>query len=68
MQAFRAYVTLAVGLLLAPFHVPLHPEGDLFRFIHNGIQGTAMPAWSPQLSDDEIWHLINYLKTLPQVS
>ena len=45
-------------------HVPLHPEGDLFRFIHDGIPGTAMTALGEQLTDEEIWHVINYIKTL----
>jgi copper transport protein len=43
-------------------HVPLHPDGDLFRFIQDGISGTAMPAWRGQLSDEKIWHVVNYIK------
>ena len=45
-------------------HVPLHPDRALFGFIHDGIQGAAMPALGENLSDDEIWHLVNYLRTL----
>ncbi|MBI2867640.1 MAG: copper resistance protein CopC [Chloroflexi bacterium] len=58
----------AVGLNPPPLdlrvHVPLHPERDLFRFIKDGIPDTAMPVWDAKLSDDEIWHLVNYLQTL----
>ncbi len=59
------------GLDLNPYpldltvHVPQHPDGQLFRFIADGIPGTAMPAWTEQgLTDEEIWHLVNYLRTL----
>ena len=45
-------------------HVPLHPEGDLFRFIHDGIPGTSMAPLGEQLTDEEVWHVINYIKTL----
>ena len=45
-------------------HVPLHPDRALFDFIHDGIEGAAMPALGDTLSDDEIWHLVNYMRTL----
>jgi len=33
-----------------------------------GIGGTAMPAWRDQLSDEDIWNLINYLRTFSDVA
>ena len=45
-------------------HVPLHPDRALFEFIQDGIPGTAMAPLGDKLSDDEIWHLINYIQTL----
>jgi copper transport protein len=45
-------------------HVPLHPDWDLFDIIENGIPDTAMPAFGGTLTEEEIWHLINYLRTL----
>ena len=45
-------------------HVPLHPDRALFDFIHDGIEGAAMPALGETLTDDEIWHLVNYMRTL----
>jgi len=45
-------------------HVPLHPERDVFRFIHDGMPGTAMVGFGDQLTDEEIWHVVNYIKTL----
>ena len=43
-------------------HVPFHPDGVLFAWISDGIRGTGMPAWSPQLSDQERWDLVNFLR------
>ena len=45
-------------------HVPLHPDRVLFDFIHDGIAGTAMVGLAGRYSDEEIWHVINYIKTL----
>ena len=45
-------------------HVPLHPDRALFEFVRDGIPGTAMPALRATLSDEEIWHIINYIQTL----
>lgn len=63
------------GLNLQPYpldltvHVPQHPDGQLYRFIADGIPGSAMPAWKEQgLTDEEIWHLVNYLRTLAPVT
>ena len=57
-----------VGLEPAPadltVHVPLHPDRGLFEFIRDGVPGTAMAPLGDKLSDDEIWHLINYIQTL----
>ena len=45
-------------------HVPLHPDRALFEFIQGGIPGTAMAPLGDKLSDDEIWHIVNYIQTL----
>ena len=59
---------LGVGLQPPPadlvYHVPLHPDGDLFVTVVEGKEGTAMPAFGDQLSEEQIWHLVNYLRTL----
>lgn len=58
----------AVGLNPPPanlvHHVPMHPDWDLYNMIATGIPDTAMPAFGGTLSEEEIWHLINYLRTL----
>jgi copper transport protein len=61
---------LAPGLRPPPAdlvqHVPLHADADLFTTIHDGIAGTAMAPFGGQMTVEEIWHTINYLKTLGQ--
>jgi mono/diheme cytochrome c family protein len=49
-------------------HVGLHTDGELHRWISDGVPGTAMPAFRDRLTPDERWHLINYLRTLAPVS
>lgn len=38
--------------------------GDLFRTLGSGIGGTAMPAWSGALPDEDIWAMAHYVKHL----
>ena len=45
-------------------HVPLHGDQDLFQFVHDGIPGTGMAPLGDALTDEEIWHVVNYIKTL----
>jgi mono/diheme cytochrome c family protein len=45
-------------------HVPLHPDPDLFNIISDGVSGSAMSSFKETLTEDEIWHLINYIQTL----
>ena len=45
----------------------LPKDEDLFRTIARGLPGTAMPAWQvpkKTLSDEEVWQVLHYLKTL----
>ncbi len=37
---------------------------DLFRRIHAGVKGTPMPAQGQNLSEAEIWDLVNYVRAL----
>lgn len=38
--------------------------GQMFAVIKGGVPGTAMPGWSPQLSDDDIWRIVTYVQSL----
>ena len=61
------------GLDLNPYpldltvHIPQHPDGTIFNFIDRGVEGSAMRAWGEgegELSETEMWHLVNFLRTL----
>jgi mono/diheme cytochrome c family protein len=45
-------------------HTDTHPDGDLYYWIREGIEGTEMPAFGEILSEDEAWHLVNYVRRL----
>ncbi|HEY7599249.1 MAG TPA: cytochrome c [Candidatus Limnocylindrales bacterium] len=44
-------------------HLGHHTDGDLHYIINNGLAG-GMPAWSGTLTDEQVWHVINYLRSL----
>lgn len=41
---------------------------QMYWVIRNGIKMTAMPAWQFRMSDDELWSIVAFLKTLPGLS
>jgi len=41
---------------------------ELFWVTKNGIRMTGMPAWGPSHSDEELWDIVAFIKTLPQMS
>ena len=43
-------------------HASRHRAGDLFWVIAHGVPGTPMPAFAPQLTDVEVWELIQFLR------
>lgn len=45
-------------------HTDTHPDGDLYYWILNGIDDTQMPPWEDEFSNDEVWHLVNYVRRL----
>lgn len=45
-------------------HTNIHPDGDLYYWILNGIPETQMPAFADQISREEAWHLVNYVRRL----
>jgi mono/diheme cytochrome c family protein len=42
----------------------VHTDGQLFDWISHGFPGSAMPAFAPTLTEEERWHLVNYIRTL----
>jgi len=53
---------------LSGSHAATHTDGDLSWWISRGIPGTGMPAFGATLPDEDIWALIRYLRTLPQIA
>lgn len=41
------------------------PDKEIFWILKNGIKFTGMPAWGPTHSDDKIWAMVAFIKTLP---
>lgn len=63
--------TGALGIKLVPppadltsLAVQSRLDGTLFRRIHEGKPNTAMGAWKHSLSDEEIWDVLTYVRTL----
>ena len=42
--------------------------GELYMIIKHGIKMSGMPAWEPSHSGDEIWSMVAFLRTLPNMS
>ncbi len=47
-------------------HAKVHPNSDLIYWIQYGIQGTAMPGFRSQLSDQDIRDVIAYIQNWQQ--
>jgi mono/diheme cytochrome c family protein len=58
--------SLADTLPVAPadfrIHVPYHDDTFLFGVLTNGL-GSIMPSFGDQLTEDQRWHLINFLRS-----
>lgn len=57
---------IAAGLSVRPSslsaHIPLHTDAELYAFITRGISGTPMPGFATELSPEDRWDLVNYLR------
>jgi mono/diheme cytochrome c family protein len=45
-------------------HPPQYTEAELFWIVKHGVRNTAMPVWGRQLSDENIWQVVAFLKRL----
>jgi mono/diheme cytochrome c family protein len=43
-------------------------DGKLFWIIKNGIRMTGMPAFGETHSDEEIWHIVTFVRHLPNIT
>lgn len=44
------------------------PTGEMFWVVKHGIKMTGMPAWGPTHSDDKIWAIVAFVKSMPDMS
>jgi mono/diheme cytochrome c family protein len=47
-------------------HVQENSDGALFYIISHGRPDTPMPAWEDVLSEEERWHVVNFLRTFSE--
>lgn len=72
---------LGPGVKPSPMHAGLNPQPpllarsashhsdeSLFWIIKHGIKMTGMPAWGATHSDEELWDIVAFLNTLPDLS
>lgn len=43
-------------------------DGELFWVVSNGIGMTGMPAFSPTHDENELWHIVAFVRHLPKLS
>lgn len=41
----------------------VHPDGQLFVWISEGFPNSVMPTYEDKLTEEEIWNLVNYIRT-----
>jgi cytochrome c oxidase cbb3-type subunit II len=41
-------------------------DGQYYQYLLLGLPGTSMPAWGDYLTVNDIWDLINFLRTIPK--
>jgi mono/diheme cytochrome c family protein len=50
--------------LTDPSHAAINPEGVMFYKVWNGRKNPTMPAFKAELSKDEVWSVVEYVKSL----
>ncbi len=45
-------------------HTATHTDGDLYYWILEGIEGSSMPAFADNVTHEQAWHLVNYVRRL----
>ena len=48
--------------------VQARTDGELFWIVSNGIRTTGMPAFSPTHKPEEIWHIVSFMRHLPELT
>ena len=51
-----------------PPEIPKWKARELFYIVKHGVKFTGMPAWPAQQRDDEVWAVVAFLLTLPNLT
>ena len=43
-------------------------DGEIFTLIHDGAKSTSMRGYGSRMKPDDIWNVVNYLRTLAQTT
>ena len=43
-------------------HVQILTDGAMFSIIHNGVEGSGMPAFEGTIGEEDIWNVVNYIR------
>jgi mono/diheme cytochrome c family protein len=47
--------------------VQSYTDGQLHSIIQHGVSPSGMPAWQDTLTNDEIWHIVQFVRSLKNV-
>ena len=47
-------------------HVQILTDGAMFSIIHNGVEGSGMPAFEGTIDEEDIWNVVNYIRTFKE--
>jgi cytochrome c553 len=50
-----------------PPRITTWEPAELFYIVKHGVKFTGMPAWPSQQRDDEVWAMVAFLRTLPEL-
>lgn len=45
-------------------HFATHTDGQVYGWIKGGKPGTAMPAFGEQLSEEQVWQVVSYIRSI----
>ena len=49
-------------------HPTFYSDPELFWVIKHGIRNTGMPSWGNRLSDEDIWNVVGFVKSLANLN
>lgn len=50
---------------LASHGTQTYSDAELYVIVHDGIKMSGMPGFGNNVSSDEVWNLVHYIRTLP---